>query len=231
MRVAVIQALEHHLPERRVTNEELAALYPGWSAEKIFEKTGIRERRVVAEGEHASDLAVRACEKLIERTSFDRRKIDLLLYCTQSPDYFLPTTACVIQDRLELPTTTAAFDYNLGCSAFPYGLSIARGMIETGAATNALLVMGETYSRFMHPKDKSVRTLFGDAGSATLIPAAERDGPTLGPFVFGTDGAGAGNLIVRRGALREPLGEGDVASATRWVDGLDDAPAAEARAA
>jgi 3-oxoacyl-[acyl-carrier-protein] synthase III len=207
MRVAAIQALQHHLPDRRVTNEELAALYPGWTAEKIFEKTGIRERRVVSEGEYASDLGVRAAEKLFEHTGFDRQKIDLLLYCTQSPDYFLPTTACIVQDRLGLPITAAAFDYNLGCSAFPYGLAMARGLIETGSAANALLVMGETYSRFMHPKDKSVRTLFGDAGSATLITAAERDGPTLGPFVFGTDGSGAANLIVRRGGLREPLGD------------------------
>jgi 3-oxoacyl-[acyl-carrier-protein] synthase-3 len=190
-----------------VTNEELAAIYPGWTAEKIFEKTGIRERRVVAEGEHASDLGVAAAEKLFERTGFDRKKVDLLLYCTQSPDYFLPTTACLIQDRLKIPTTAGAFDYNLGCSAFPYGLAIARGLIETGAASNALLVMAETYSRFIHPKDKSVRTLFGDAASATLITSADRDGPTLGPFVFGTDGAGGGNLIVRRGGLREPLGD------------------------
>lgn len=206
MRVATIQALEHHLPETRVTNDELAAIYPGWTAQKIFEKTGIRERRVVAQGEHASDLGVRAAEKLLERTGFDRGRIDLLLYCTQSPDYFLPTTACLIQDRLGLPTTAAAFDYNLGCSAFPYGLAIARGLIETGAAQNALLLMAETYSRFIHERDKSVRTLFGDAASATLITAADREGPTLGPFVFGTDGSGGGNLIVRRGGLREPLG-------------------------
>ena len=206
MRVAAIQALEHHLPERRVTNDELAALYPGWTADKIFEKTGIRERRIVADGEHASDLGVKAAEKLFERTGFDRKQIDLLLYCTQSPDYFLPTTACLIQDRLGLPTTAGAFDYTLGCSAFPYGLAIARGLIETGAAQNALLVMAETYSRFIHERDKSVRTLFGDAASATLITASDRDGPTLGPFVFGTDGSGGGNLIVRRGGLREPLG-------------------------
>jgi 3-oxoacyl-[acyl-carrier-protein] synthase-3 len=207
MRVATIQALEHHLPERRVTNDDLAALYPGWTAQKIYEKTGIRERRVVGDGEHASDLGVAAAEKLFERTGFDRQRIDLLLYCTQSPDYFLPTTACLIQDRLGLPTTSGALDYNLGCSAFPYGLAIARGLIETGAASNVLLLMAETYSRFMHEKDKSVRTLFGDAASATLITAADREGPTLGPFVFGTDGSGGANLIVRRGGLREPLGD------------------------
>lgn len=202
MRVAAIQAIEHYLPERRLTNDELAALYPGWSADKILEKTGIRERRVVADGETAADLGFCATEALLRKSGVDREKVDLLLYCTQSPDYFLPTTACILQDRLRLPTSTAAFDYNLGCSAFPYGLAMARSMIEGGIASNALLVMGETYSRYIHPMDKSVRTLFGDAGSATLITAVERDAPTLGPFLLGTDGSGAQNLIVPRGGAR-----------------------------
>src|SRR5919201_4619591 len=179
MRVAAIQALAHHLPERRVTNDELAALYSGWTADKIFEKTGIRERRVVAEGEYASDLAVAAAEELFARTGMDRSRIDLLLYCTQSPDYFLPTTACLIQDRLKLPTTAGALDYNLGCSAYPYGLAMARGFIETGSASNVLLLMGETYSRFMHPRDKSVRTPFGEPGAAPLVRGVVGDGSTL----------------------------------------------------
>jgi len=208
MRVAAIQAIDHYLPERRVTNDELAALYPNWSAEKIFQKTGIRERRVVADGQTAADLGFCAAEAVLQKASVDRSKIDLLLFCTQSPDYFLPTTACILQDRLKLPTSAAAFDYNLGCSAFPYGLAVASSMIEAGIASNALLVMGETYSRYIHPMDKSVRTLFGDAGSATLITAVERDAPTLGPFVLGTDGGGAQNLIVPRGGMREPGREG-----------------------
>ena len=204
MRVAAIEAIAHHLPEARVTNDDLAALYPDWSAQKIKEKTGILERRVVAEGETASDLAFAAAEKVLARTGFGRERVDLLVYCTQSPDYFLPTTACVLQQRLGLPTSTAAFDYNLGCSAFPYGLAVVKSLIEGGIASNALLLMGETYSRFMHPMDKSVRTLFGDAGSATLVTAVERDAPSLGPFVLGTDGAGAQNLVVPRGAMRLP---------------------------
>ena len=206
MRVAAVQALDHYLPEKRLTNDELAALYPNWSAEKIFQKTGIKERRVVAEGQTAADLGFCAADSLLRKTNIDRESIDLLLYCTQSPDYFLPTTACILQDRLKLPTSVAAFDYNLGCSAFPYGLAVARSMIEGGIANNALLVMGETYSRYIHPMDKSVRTLFGDAGSATLITAVERDAPTIGPFVLGTDGTGAQNLIVPRGGMRQPLG-------------------------
>lgn len=214
MRVAAIQALEHHVPERRLTNDELAELYPDWTAQKIFDKTGIRERRVVGPDEFASDLGAAAAEKLIERTGVDRSTVDLLVYCTQSPDYFLPTTACILQERLGLPTTTAAFDYNLGCSAFPYGLAMIRGLIETGAASTALLVMAETYSRFIHPLDRSVRTLFGDAASATLVTATEREAPTLGPFVLGSDGKGANNLIVKRGGVREPIGMEPLAETT-----------------
>ena len=214
MRVAAIQAIDHYLPETRLTNDELAAIYPSWSADKIFQKTGIRERRVVAEGQTAADLAFCATEALLAKTRFDRDQIDLLLYCTQSPDYFLPTTACILQDRLKLPTSAAAFDYNLGCSAFPYGLAMTRSMIEGGIANNALLVMGEAYSRYIHPMDKSVRTLFGDAGSATLITAVERDAPTLGPFVLGTDGSGAQNLIVPRGGMRTPAADGPLAETT-----------------
>ena len=214
MRTAVIQAIEHHLPETVVGNEELAALYPGWSAQKILDKTGIAERHVVADGETASDLAVRAAEKLLARTGIDRATVDLLVFCTQSPDHFLPTTACLIQQRLGLGTNVAAFDYNLGCSALPYGLAIVRGLIDAGIASTALLLMADTYSRFINPLDKSVRTLFGDAGSALLISARERDEPALGPFVLGTDGSGARNLIVPAGALREPLAGADLAPKT-----------------
>jgi 3-oxoacyl-[acyl-carrier-protein] synthase-3 len=207
MRTAVVQALEHYLPEARVSNAELASLYPAWTAEKIFEKTGIRERSIAGEAECASDLAVIAVERLLEKVAIDRTKIDLIALCTQSPDYFLPTTACLLQDRLRLPTTTAAFDFNLGCSGYPYGLALVRGLLETGTSSNAILVMAETYSRYIHPLDRSVRTLFGDAASATLVRAVERNEPTLGPFVLGSDGSGAQNLIVLSGASRHPIDE------------------------
>lgn len=200
----MIQAIEHHLPTARVSNSDLAALYEGWTAEKILAKTGIRERAVAEASECASDLAVIAAEKLFLRTGIPRESVDLLVLCTQSPDYLLPTTACLLQERLGLSTTTAAFDVNLGCSGFPYGVSIARGLLETGVASRALFLLADTYTRYIHPDDRSVRTLFGDAASAVLIALAERDHPQIGPFVLGTDGSGADNLIVRRGGLRVP---------------------------
>jgi 3-oxoacyl-[acyl-carrier-protein] synthase-3 len=169
--------------------------------EKIDDKTGIRERHIAAPEECSSDLAVAAARKLFDSGACRPDEIDFVLLCTQSPDYFLPTTACLVQDRLGIPTTAGALDFNLGCSGFVYGLGLAEGLIASGQARNLLLLTAETYSKFLHPRDKSVRTLFGDAAAATLLTASEQ--PSLGPFVYGTDGAGAPNLIVPAGGMRQ----------------------------
>jgi 3-oxoacyl-[acyl-carrier-protein] synthase-3 len=202
---AAITAIEFALPDQVLDNEQLAREFEGWTAEKILAKTGIRERRVARPDQCASDLALMAATRLFERTPCAPGEIDYLLYCTQSPDYFLPSTACVLQHRLGLPTTCGALDFNLGCSGYVYGLGLARALVETGQARKLLLITADTYSKFIHPKDKSVRTLFGDAAAATLVTAVDAETPFIGPFVYGTDGAGAGNLIVPAGGLRQPF--------------------------
>jgi 3-oxoacyl-[acyl-carrier-protein] synthase-3 len=201
---AMIEAIEYHLPEQALTNQQLATEYPGWSVEKIQGKTGVAERRIAAPDETSADLGVAAVRKLFAAGACHPEDIDFLLLCTQSPDYFLPTTACVMQDRLGIPRSAGALDFNLGCSGYVFGLGLAKGLLETGQARNLLLVTAETYSKFIHPGDRSVRTIFGDAAAATLVRAAEGEGPAIGPFVYGTDGAGACNLIVPRGGLRTP---------------------------
>lgn len=202
---AAIHAIEYVLPEARLENEALAAELGGdWSAEKIETKTGIRARHVAAEGECSSDLAVRAAEKLFASGACAAADIDFVLLCTQTPDYVLPTTACVVQHRLGIPTSAGALDFNLGCSGFVYGLSLAKGLVETGQAKNVLFLTAETYTKLIHPGDRSVRTLFGDAAAATLVRAVEDATTHVGPFVFGTDGRGAENLIVPTGGYREP---------------------------
>jgi 3-oxoacyl-[acyl-carrier-protein] synthase-3 len=110
-----------------------------------------------------------------------------------------------MQHRLGIPQTAGALDFNLGCSGFVYGLGLAKGLIESGQARNVLLITAETYSKFLHPLDKSVRTLFGDAAAATLIQAVDGDQPAIGPMVYGTDGSGAQNLIVPVGGMRERM--------------------------
>jgi 3-oxoacyl-[acyl-carrier-protein] synthase-3 len=170
----------------------------------IFEKTGIASRHIAAEGECASDLAVHAAQRLFHEHDIDPRSIDFVLLCTQTPDYPLPTTACLLQSRLGLKTSVGALDFNLGCSGYVYGLSLADGLIQSGAAKRVLLLTAETYSKYIHAADRSLRTIFGDGAAATLIEAA--DEPTLSAFQFGTDGTGADTLLVAKGGAR-PAGQ------------------------
>ena len=193
----------YELPEKVLSNDSLAELYSGWTAEKIFSKTGISIRHVTAEGETALDLAERAARKLFAKHGIDAKAIDFLLFCTQSPDYKLPSSACILQDRLGLLTSSGALDYNLGCSGFIYGLAMAKGLIAGGIAKNVLLLTGETYTKYIHPMDKSVRTIFGDGAAATLVD--EDLAGRIGNFVLGTDGNGAEKLIVRTGGAREAV--------------------------
>lgn len=197
---ASIRAISCHLPEKVLSNEDLTQFFPDWSPEKILSKLGIRERRVAADGETASDLAFEAARKLIASVSGAVDEIDFLIFCTQAPDFVLPTTACVLQSRLGLPKDIGAVDINLGCSGYVYGLSLASGLISCGAANNVLLLTADTYSKFINDHDRSVRTLFGDGATATLI-SSEGSG-RMGPFIFGTDGSGANSLIVPSGGAR-----------------------------
>jgi 3-oxoacyl-[acyl-carrier-protein] synthase-3 len=204
---AAVKAIEYFLPPDVVSTETLAAQFPSWSVAKIDAKTGIMQRHIAAPDQCSSDLAVAAAKKLFESGACSPEQIDFILLCTQSPDYFLPTTACLVQERLGIPTTAGALDFNLGCSGFVYGLGLCQGLIASGQARNILLLTAETYSKFIHPNDRGVRTIFGDAAAATLVTAEEASEPLMGPFVYGTDGRGADNLIVRAGGFREPRTE------------------------
>ena len=202
---AYLRGIHYCLPERVRTNVELAAAHPAWDPTKLYEKTGIRSRRIAAIDQTASDLGYIAAERLLEELSFDRGRIDALLFCTQSPDFFLPTTACLLHTRLGLPSHCGAFDYNLGCSGFTYGLWLSRSLILSNAVSNVLLIVADTYSKYCDPDDLATAPIFGDAGAAALI-SASADGSigTLGPTVVGTDGRGSHNLIVRAGCARLP---------------------------
>ena len=208
IRRAAISAIACHLPDTTLGNEQLARELGAWTADEIESKTGIRSRHVAAPDECASDLALRAAEKLFAGGECRPEEIDFLLLCTQTPDYFLPTTACLLQARLGIPTSCGALDFNLGCSGYIYGLGLARGLVETGQARKVLLLTADTYTKLIEPQDRSVRTLFGDAAAATCVSAVESEDALLGPFVYGTDGKGACNLIVPTGAFRAEAGQG-----------------------
>jgi 3-oxoacyl-[acyl-carrier-protein] synthase III len=218
VKFAAIGPISIHLPERVETNDELGALFPKWDLDLIFSKTGIRSRHIAAPEECASDLGVAAAEKLFAEHAIDRATIDFLLLCTQTPDYPLPTTACLMQHRLGLPTTAGALDFNLGCSGFVYGLSLADGLIRSGAAKRILLVTAETYSKYIHPEDRSLRTIFGDGAAATLVVAA--DNPSLAGFAFGTDGSAADALMVNSGGARPPQSALQPRTKWRWQSKL-----------
>lgn len=222
MNKAYIKAISYYLPERVVTNEELVKEFPEWSVEKVAKKVGVKSRHIAAPNETAGDMAGNAAYKLFEEYCIAPETIDFILLCTQSPDYHLPSTACILQDRLGIPTSAGALDYDLGCSGCVYGMALAKGLVVAGIASNVLLLTAETYNKYLHPFDKSNRSIFGDGAAACIIST---DGiAEIGEFSLGTDGCGADKLIVRTGASRHPGKNGkssvDVEGHTRYDDYL-----------
>jgi len=212
---AKIKQVEYYLPEGILTNEELEKAYPEWSATKLEKKVGIKQRHISGPNETSLDLATRAAIKVLEKE--DKDLIDFVLFCTQSPDYLLPTSACLLQSRLGLKTNIGALDFNLGCSGYVYGLALAKGLINSGVCKNILLVTGETYSKFIAEDDISNRSIFGDAGTATIVTYSDED--QLGEFIFGTDGIGAENLIVNGLSARNSYILKDVDRPTLYMNG------------
>ncbi|MGM9540593.1 3-oxoacyl-ACP synthase III family protein [Anaerovibrio sp.] len=190
---AYIKKIAYYLPENMEENPQ----------GRLRKKTGIDRRHICGEGEIASQLAGKAAENVFA-LGVKRSEVEMLLLCTQSPDYFLPTTACILQDRLGLPKNCGALDFNLGCSGYIYGLSLAKGLIESGQVNNVLLLTAETYSKYINEHDNSVKPLFGDGASATFIEAVDTDEPGLDGFVTGTDGGGYAALIVPAGGMARP---------------------------
>lgn len=202
---AYIAHISYHLPEKRLTNEDLVREFKAWTTDKIKAKTGIEERRI-AEKEPVSELATKAAERLFEETGLDRGEIDMLLLCTETPDYIMPSTACLVHRNLGLRKDCGAFDYNLGCSGYLYGLHMASAMVRSGMADKILLLTGDVLSRYVNPGDKSTRTIFGDGFTASLISSESQSGG-IGNFVLGTDGTGCENLIIPAGGAVEPCDE------------------------
>ena len=204
--MAYIKGISYYLPERVVTNEELLKEFPEWSVDKVAAKVGVNSRHLAAADETAGDMAEKAACKLFEEYNVNPKEIDFLLLCTQSSDHFLPSTACILQNRLGIPTSSGAFDYNLGCSGCVYGMAMAKSFVDSGLAKNVLLLTAETYQKYLHPSDKSNRSIFGDGAAACLI--SNEGIAEIGECVLGTDGSGAEHLIVKTGAARckQPTG-------------------------
>lgn len=197
-----IVASSYYVPAKSLTHAELSERFGAETMGRVADSAGIMDRRVSEEGECSSDLAFRAAEDLFKQTEVDRTSIDFLIFATQTPDYLLPTTACILQNRLKLRKSCGAFDINLGCSQYVYSISMAHSLIASGLAKRVLVLTGDTVSKILHPLDRSVVPLFGDAGTATLIDTVP-DGQGFQEFIFGSDGSGSKYLIWPTSGLRE----------------------------
>lgn len=197
-----IEGIAYYLPETVLTNEDIACMFPEWDPKRAERITGIKERRLEKEETAASDMALAAAQNLISEYRLDKSQIDFIIVVTQSADYRMPATACIMQDKLGLPTSTGAMDINLGCSGYIYGLATAKALVETNVARKVLLVTVEKTSFFMHPKDSTLRALQGDAATATLV-SKENIVAAIDETDFGTDGSAYENIIVPYGGTAE----------------------------
>jgi 3-oxoacyl-[acyl-carrier-protein] synthase-3 len=200
-----LHSVAYHLPEKIVTNEDLVRANPGWNADSLFRKTGIRQRHIANELETSVDFATLAAKKVFSEAGVTPDAIDVLIFCTQTPDYFSPASSCVIHQRLGLRTGCGVFDFNLGCSGFTYGLWLARALLLSGSANNVLLLVGDTLSKECASGDQVTVPIFGDGAGAALISTSKSGAlAELGPTVVGTDGRGWQHLKIEGGGSRCP---------------------------
>lgn len=197
-----VRGLAAAVPANTVNNYEYTEHFDSADVRDIVEKTGIKERRFAPAHICASDLCYAAAEKLLNDLHVDRSEIDLLIFISQTPDYRMPATAIILQNRLGLSKTTTAFDVSLGCSGFVYGLSIVYSMMQTGGFRRALLLDGETRSRVYSPKDRKTAFLFGDGGVAALIDRDTKYGFSW--FSLNSDGSKENLIKVNAGGYRNP---------------------------
>lgn len=198
-----IDHIAYFLPEKIVTNNDFQQENPSWEMDRIAEKTGVLQRHISAENETAYNLAVAACNRLFDDTGFDKMLIDGIIFCTQTPDYLMPSNAFLLHKELKLRQNVFAYDYNLACSGYIYGLAMAHGFIATNVAKNVLLVTSETYSKLINPKDRSARVLFGDGAAVTLI---SKSTPSQGliDLMLATSGDSYDTFYIPAGGARQP---------------------------
>jgi len=190
-------------PSKVLDNKELIKSYPDGDIELAARRCGVHRRYIASQDETALDLAFYACQKLMKRQPELQSTVDMLLFCTQTPDYRLPSNACVLHGKLGLPEKVGAFDMNLACSGFTYALGVSHGMIESGIARNVLIVTADTYSKYIHEQDRSTRILFGDGAAATWVgPGEEQSG--IRDITWGTDGKLFHAFMIPAGACRNP---------------------------
>jgi 3-oxoacyl-[acyl-carrier-protein] synthase-3 len=201
--MAGIRSIATYFPKNRVGNEALIKRF-GLSTEFLTDKVGVETRAIADKEETTSDMCFAASKLLFEKNpALDPSAVDLLVVCTQNPDYRLPHTSALVQDRLNLPNSVAAFDVNLGCSGYVYCLAVCKSFIESFGFENVVLLTADPYSKILDPEDSSSAAVFGDAATATWL--SNRAHNTIGLFTFGTDGSRAADLMIKGGGVKFPF--------------------------
>ena len=204
--------IAYYLPEQVITNSMLQSDHPTWRVDQAETRTGVFRRHVVRPDETAYDLALVAARKLLDKHRGLIGKIDAIIFCTQSPDYVMPSNAFLLHRDLNLGQNVIAFDYNLACSGYVYGLMMASAFIKIGMAKNVLLVTADTYSRHIDQNDRSTRMLFGDGAAVSWIgdALAYEGDPLIGTFEdfqCASDGSGWDKFIIKSGGNRQPASQ------------------------
>jgi 3-oxoacyl-[acyl-carrier-protein] synthase-3 len=196
-----IESISCAFPARSVSNDELRAAYPDWDFERLEKRTGVSRRYVAANGETALDFATQACEQLAAEDRLRPADIDAVIFCTQTPDYIMPPNACLLHGKLGLRPGVLAFDINLACSGYIYGLQLAASLIQSGATGRVLLVTADTYTRYIHPGDRATRCLFGDGGAVSVIGTSQ-NGRGIRGIRCGTAGKHYDKFMIPAGGMR-----------------------------
>lgn len=196
-----IDAIAYTLPETVLTNEALRASHPDWDFERLEARTGVVERHIAAPGETALDLVVAACERMEAEGCLALNEVDAVIFCTETPDYIIPPNSGLLHGRLDMPTDVLAFDINIGCSGYVYGLEVARSLIVSETSRRVLLATADTYSHLIHSGDRATRCVFGDGGAVSLIGPSADDGGVV-DIALGTYGKQHERFIVRAGGAR-----------------------------
>ncbi|MDV7137589.1 ketoacyl-ACP synthase III [Maribacter sp. TH_r10] len=198
---AKIENIAYYLPEGKLDSAGLKEIFPDFDVEKIENKIGIKSRHISGTNETSLDLAYKAALKVIKNS--EKNEIDFIILCTQTPEYILPSGACILQDRLGIPVTAGALDFSLGCSGYIYGLAMCKGFLETKIASKILFLTADTYSKYIYDQDKGNRSIFGDGATASIITYDEID--KLGKFKLRSDGSGFDKLIIKNGGTKNKL--------------------------
>jgi len=197
----IIESIEYYLPENIVTNADLQKENPDWNLEKITEKSGVYQRHIAGKNETAYDLSIKACDKLFQTN--DKNDIDGIIYCTQSPDYIMPSNSFLLHNYLNLKNKVFAFDFNHACTGFIYSLAMANAFVNSGMAKQILIVTADTYSKYINKKDRSTRVLFGDGAAATIVKASNNRRGII-DLELGSSGSGYNKFWIPAGGLRLP---------------------------